>query len=193
MKKLTNQPNLASYNRRMLCRRNRTSSVVNDITRGIQVSLVSAWHWNNIIEMRLTKRAQCCFDIETATTIIVEVWRRVDAGEQRADWKPVCEDLGLQVLYVSLLACCWMFADVLGYAEERVFVTCTLSPPSPSSSPPSASPSPQSLFHGVYYTISHLINHPSINKEQPNLSFNHITSHSSSIQTQQQGPRGREA
>ncbi|WWD15837.1 hypothetical protein CI109_100261 [Kwoniella shandongensis] len=43
-------------------------------------------------------KAQCCFDIETATRIITEVWRRVDAGEPRADWKYVCDDLGLQVL-----------------------------------------------------------------------------------------------
>jgi hypothetical protein len=43
-------------------------------------------------------RSQCCFDIETASRIIQEVWRRVDAGEQRADWKPVCDDFGLQVL-----------------------------------------------------------------------------------------------
>lgn len=43
-------------------------------------------------------RSQCCFDIETAARIIQEVWRRGDAGEARADWKEVCEDLDLQVL-----------------------------------------------------------------------------------------------
>ncbi|EIW69623.1 hypothetical protein TREMEDRAFT_68786 [Tremella mesenterica DSM 1558] len=43
-------------------------------------------------------KAQCCFDIETASRIIQEVWRRVDANEPRGDWKEVCEDLGLQVL-----------------------------------------------------------------------------------------------
>jgi hypothetical protein len=43
-------------------------------------------------------KTQCCFDIETAIKIITEVWRRVDAGEGRDDWKEVCEDLGLEVL-----------------------------------------------------------------------------------------------
>nr|XP_018263926.1 uncharacterized protein I303_03802 [Kwoniella dejecticola CBS 10117]OBR86084.1 hypothetical protein I303_03802 [Kwoniella dejecticola CBS 10117] len=43
-------------------------------------------------------KSQCCFDIETANRIILEVWRRADAGERRADWKNVCDDLGLQVL-----------------------------------------------------------------------------------------------
>jgi len=61
----------------------------------------------------MTIRAQCCFDIETATTIIVEAWRRVDAGEQRADWKPVCEDLGLQVLYVYVFCVREMLIDRL--------------------------------------------------------------------------------
>lgn len=43
-------------------------------------------------------RSQCCFDVDTASTIINEVWRRSDAGLPRADWKPVCDDCGLQVL-----------------------------------------------------------------------------------------------
>ncbi|WVQ78018.1 hypothetical protein IAT38_000099 [Cryptococcus sp. DSM 104549] len=43
-------------------------------------------------------KSQCCFDIDTATRIITEVWRRVDARESRADWKDVCDDLGLHVL-----------------------------------------------------------------------------------------------
>ncbi|WWC69536.1 uncharacterized protein I206_103478 [Kwoniella pini CBS 10737] len=43
-------------------------------------------------------KSQCCFDIETANRIITEVWRRADSGESRADWKNVCDDLGLQVL-----------------------------------------------------------------------------------------------
>ncbi|KAL1413546.1 hypothetical protein Q8F55_001320 [Vanrija albida] len=43
-------------------------------------------------------KSQCCFDVDTASRIIQEVWRRVDAGEPRADWKPVCDDFGLQVL-----------------------------------------------------------------------------------------------
>ncbi|WWD01492.1 hypothetical protein V866_008436 [Kwoniella sp. B9012] len=43
-------------------------------------------------------KSQCCFDIETANRIIMEVWRRSDSGEPRADWKDVCDDLGLQVL-----------------------------------------------------------------------------------------------
>nr|XP_019042792.1 hypothetical protein I302_08499 [Kwoniella bestiolae CBS 10118]OCF21722.1 hypothetical protein I302_08499 [Kwoniella bestiolae CBS 10118] len=43
-------------------------------------------------------KSQCCFDIETANRIISEVWRRSDSGEPRADWKDVCDDLGLQVL-----------------------------------------------------------------------------------------------
>lgn len=43
-------------------------------------------------------KAQCCFDVDTASRIIMEVWRRVDAAEPRADWKAVCDDLGLQVL-----------------------------------------------------------------------------------------------
>ncbi|WVO21944.1 uncharacterized protein IAS62_003264 [Cryptococcus decagattii] len=43
-------------------------------------------------------KSQCCFDIDTAARIITEVWRRVDTGEGRADWKEVCDDLGLQVL-----------------------------------------------------------------------------------------------
>ncbi|RSH78322.1 uncharacterized protein EHS24_002041 [Apiotrichum porosum] len=43
-------------------------------------------------------KAQCCFDVETASRIIQEVWRRVDTGEPRAEWKAVCDDLGLKVL-----------------------------------------------------------------------------------------------
>ncbi|WWC90117.1 uncharacterized protein L201_005050 [Kwoniella dendrophila CBS 6074] len=43
-------------------------------------------------------KSQCCFDIETANRIITEVWRRSDSNEPRADWKEVCDDLGLQVL-----------------------------------------------------------------------------------------------
>jgi len=43
-------------------------------------------------------KAQCCFDVETASRIIQEVWRRVDNGEPRADWKAACADLGLKVL-----------------------------------------------------------------------------------------------
>ncbi|WVQ71577.1 hypothetical protein IAR50_001117 [Cryptococcus sp. DSM 104548] len=43
-------------------------------------------------------KSQCCFDIDSAARIISEVWRRVDAGERRADWKEVCDDLNLHVL-----------------------------------------------------------------------------------------------
>lgn len=43
-------------------------------------------------------KAQCCFDVDTALRIIHEVWHRVDAGDAEADWKPVCDDLGLKVL-----------------------------------------------------------------------------------------------
>lgn len=43
-------------------------------------------------------KAQCCFDVHTASRIIQEVWRRVDNDEARADWKGVCSDLGLKVL-----------------------------------------------------------------------------------------------
>lgn len=43
-------------------------------------------------------RSQCCFDIDTASRIIEEVWRRVDMGETKADWKEVCDDLALHVL-----------------------------------------------------------------------------------------------
>lgn len=43
-------------------------------------------------------KAQCCFDVDTASRIIREVWRRVDEGDDDADWKPVCDDFGLQVL-----------------------------------------------------------------------------------------------
>jgi hypothetical protein len=43
-------------------------------------------------------KSQCCFDIDTAARIIQEVWRRVDRGDARDDWREVCEDLGLQVL-----------------------------------------------------------------------------------------------
>ncbi|ORY33748.1 fungal-specific transcription factor domain-domain-containing protein, partial [Naematelia encephala] len=50
-----------------------------------------------LVLLELFKR-QCCFDIETACTIIQEVWRRIDVGEPRADWKEVCDDLNLQVL-----------------------------------------------------------------------------------------------
>lgn len=31
------------------------------------------------------------------------MWRRVDRGDARDDWREVCEDLGLQVLYVTSL------------------------------------------------------------------------------------------
>lgn len=43
-------------------------------------------------------KSHCCFDVDTASTVIHEVWRRSDAGLPRADWKPVCDDFGLQVL-----------------------------------------------------------------------------------------------
>lgn len=43
-------------------------------------------------------KAQCCFDVETASRIILEVWRRVDDGDESADWKVACDDLGLKVL-----------------------------------------------------------------------------------------------
>lgn len=43
-------------------------------------------------------KSQCCFNVDTASSIIHEVWRRSDAGLPRADWKPVCDDFGLQVL-----------------------------------------------------------------------------------------------
>lgn len=43
-------------------------------------------------------KAQCCFDVETASRIIQETWRRVDNNLPRADWKGVCDDLGLKVL-----------------------------------------------------------------------------------------------
>jgi hypothetical protein len=43
-------------------------------------------------------KTQCCFDVDTASRIIREVWRRVDDGDVGADWKPVCDDLGLKVL-----------------------------------------------------------------------------------------------
>jgi len=43
-------------------------------------------------------KSQCCFDVETATRIIQEAWRRVDAKEAKDDWKEVCDDFGLKVL-----------------------------------------------------------------------------------------------
>lgn len=44
-------------------------------------------------------KAQCCFDVDTAARIIQEVWHRVDTQDgRRADWKSVCDDLGLKVL-----------------------------------------------------------------------------------------------
>jgi hypothetical protein len=43
-------------------------------------------------------KSQCCFYVETATRIIQEAWRRVDAKEPRDDWREVCEDFGLKVL-----------------------------------------------------------------------------------------------
>jgi hypothetical protein len=43
-------------------------------------------------------RQQCCFEIESSQRIVTEVWRRMDAGEQRDDWRSVVEDLGLRIL-----------------------------------------------------------------------------------------------
>jgi hypothetical protein len=43
-------------------------------------------------------KSQCCFDVDTASNIIKEVWRRVDSGSKRADWKEVCEDFHLNIL-----------------------------------------------------------------------------------------------
>nr|ODN81204.1 hypothetical protein L203_05710 [Cryptococcus depauperatus CBS 7841] len=43
-------------------------------------------------------KSQCCFDIDTATKIITDVWRRVDTGDAQADWKETCDGLDLHVL-----------------------------------------------------------------------------------------------
>jgi hypothetical protein len=43
-------------------------------------------------------RKQCCFEIESSQRIVAEVWRRIDAGEPRDDWRSVVEDLGLRIL-----------------------------------------------------------------------------------------------
>ncbi|KAG9056406.1 hypothetical protein FS842_010803 [Serendipita sp. 407] len=43
-------------------------------------------------------RKQCCFEIESSERIVAEVWRRVDAGEPRDDWRAVVEDEGLRIL-----------------------------------------------------------------------------------------------
>ncbi|WVF72271.1 hypothetical protein IAT40_007083 [Kwoniella sp. CBS 6097] len=43
-------------------------------------------------------KSQCCFDIETASRILSETWRRADTNADRSDWREVCDDLGLQVL-----------------------------------------------------------------------------------------------
>ena len=75
--------------------------MVNDPPGRVQVGPFPRCGERKIKENRYANadhRAQCCFDIDTASRIITEVWRRVDAGEGRADWKPVCEDLDLQVL-----------------------------------------------------------------------------------------------
>lgn len=43
-------------------------------------------------------RKQCCFEIDTSELIVSEVWRRLDAGLPRADFRSVVEDLSLKVL-----------------------------------------------------------------------------------------------
>ncbi|KAG8988346.1 hypothetical protein FRB90_002814 [Tulasnella sp. 427] len=43
-------------------------------------------------------RKQCCFEIDTSEAIVSEVWRRLDAGLPRADFRSVVEDNNLRVL-----------------------------------------------------------------------------------------------
>ncbi|KAG8905148.1 hypothetical protein FRB99_000614 [Tulasnella sp. 403] len=43
-------------------------------------------------------RKQCCFEIDTSEQIVSEVWRRMDAGLPRADFRSVIDDLNLRVL-----------------------------------------------------------------------------------------------
>jgi hypothetical protein len=51
-----------------------------------------------VLETFDTFRRQCCFEIDTAEQICVEVWRRIDSGLPRSDWRSVVQDLDLKVL-----------------------------------------------------------------------------------------------
>ena len=41
---------------------------------------------------------QCCFEIDTSEQIVTEVWRRMDSGHPRPDFRSVIADLNLRVL-----------------------------------------------------------------------------------------------
>ncbi|CCM01484.1 uncharacterized protein FIBRA_03538 [Fibroporia radiculosa] len=43
-------------------------------------------------------RAQCCYEIETAEHIVLQVWKRIDEDMPGADWRSVMRDLDLNVL-----------------------------------------------------------------------------------------------
>jgi len=43
-------------------------------------------------------RAQCCYEIETAEHIVLQVWKRLDEKLPGADWRSVMRDLNLNVL-----------------------------------------------------------------------------------------------
>ena len=66
------------------------------IISGSQVQ--APYHRQQVIMAFDYFRKQCCFEIESSQRIVAEVWRRIDAGEPRDDWRSVVEDLGLRIL-----------------------------------------------------------------------------------------------
>ncbi|OSD06877.1 hypothetical protein PYCCODRAFT_1431066 [Trametes coccinea BRFM310] len=45
-------------------------------------------------------RKQCCYEIETSESIVLQVWQRLDANHPRADWRSVMQDNDLDVLII---------------------------------------------------------------------------------------------
>ncbi|EIW63305.1 uncharacterized protein TRAVEDRAFT_161504 [Trametes versicolor FP-101664 SS1] len=43
-------------------------------------------------------RKQCCYEIETSESIVLQVWQRLDTNHPRADWRAVMRDNDLDVL-----------------------------------------------------------------------------------------------
>ncbi|KAI0823645.1 fungal-specific transcription factor domain-containing protein [Trametes gibbosa] len=43
-------------------------------------------------------RKQCCYEIETSESIVLQVWQRLDANDPRADWRSVMKDNDLDIL-----------------------------------------------------------------------------------------------
>jgi len=53
---------------------------------------------NMVIEVLDSFRGQCCYEVNTAEQIVLQVWKRLDEDHPNADWRSVMEDFSLSVL-----------------------------------------------------------------------------------------------